>query len=523
MPRRPKPRPRSQIEHALAKFVTRKKRQPAVPDAEKMDDEAAANAYGRALAIFHPLANGEAIDPAAIAELSDTERGMAFVLGLKFIERFDQEIAHESKARRVADAVIDRLDKAAVTDDQPRRDAESNLRAVQAARVRELLARFLHAVHPQISRWAQDEAEATLTQASVIPDEAKILYDAIVAGPKRWKSMSTGMPFFGDRDGKHVVIAGSADTLAALTAEQQEAAWRVVSGLDEETAQLAIFVLGRCMGEGLMLDGSSQWVSFNVKDSLAFRGYAPHHKGGFRAQHKREERDRIFALSRVMVPIRTDALPGGAEPKTKKGRAPKRTIRYTQYLHFEIEVEGDLETAGATPIPLFDFPGNPGNVPYSFHVSLGRWANPILRSAKHLRVVFATVAQYRADRSREERLASRIGMALAFRWSSKQYTQIEYTVRELIADIKVEKPKQHSRAFREDFEGALQRLREDGVVAEIEYKWLCPEDNLTGKWFTHWLSSRVVFNAPPAVVAFYRNEIEGPRSATALFLNGRRE
>jgi hypothetical protein len=434
-----------------------------------------ADAFERIVALFYPVMEGAAVDEAAVARdvaaLTEEDVALAAYLGSRLLDgaekKIDARTKPGSKGRRKLAPIRDRLEAFLVAHLAPRASKPAT-----------------YAVAEKIAS---------------LPEAARPVFDAILAGLSRWKSLRSGAPYYGDRSGDHVVLAE--DPSATLTAEQQEGLWRVVRSLDEESAQLVLFILTRCLGAGTPLDGTPQYVDFHVGEALAFRGYAKHHKGGFRAEHKRAERDRVAALARIWMPVRAGVLGAVTDPELKNGRMAKR-LRYTPFLTFEIEVDGDV-TDGPAALPLFDLPTE-ATVPYSFSVALGRWANPILLNSTHLRPAFAAIAQYRADRSREERFALRLAMALTFGWNARRYAKQEWaTVRELLDDAKIDRPKKHPRTFREDLEHALQRLIEDGIVAGIPgYAWLEDDDRSARQW----LDSPIEFAAPPEVVAFFAHE-----------------
>lgn len=440
------------------------------------------DAFERVIAAFYTIVAGDDSPPGLAhdaAALSADDAAYAALMGAKILVFIDRKMVGKATGGPGAAAVLER---------------RSRLADVIAAQIT-----------PRVTVRASESATKEVSEKLLLlPHSAQIVLEAMLAGPGGWKNLSGGSPYYGDRSGEHVALGPvGGDPTAVLTAEQQAGLWRVVRALDEESAQLVLFVLGRCLGEGPSLDGNARYIDFHVGESLAFRGYAKHHKGGFRAEHKRAERDRVAALARIWMPVRADVLPGVPDPdESKKTRATKR-VRYAPFLTFEIEVEGDVD-GGLSALPLFDLPDDARMIPYSFHVALGRWANTILHNSRHLRVAFSAIARYRADRAREDRVALRVGMALTFGWNARGCAQQVLTIRELLGNAKIDRPKAHPRVFREEFERGLQRLMEDGVVADVPgYSWLGEGDVLTGRWFDRWLSSEIVFTAPSEILEYY--------------------
>ena len=80
----------------------------AIAEVSVEEEKAAADLSKRIVTRLAALVQGEPIDA---ANMTPNELFVSYVVGLHFLETFDQESAMQTKTRSQADAVLERLDK----------------------------------------------------------------------------------------------------------------------------------------------------------------------------------------------------------------------------------------------------------------------------------------------------------------------------------------------------------------------------------------------------------------------------
>jgi hypothetical protein len=272
-----------------------------------------------------------------------------------------------------------------------------------------------------------------------------------------------------------------------IAIRREEYLWtKIVRGLmNDETRKTFAFVMARCLAVGTEIE-----VRFHVNDLLAFRAAKKHHSRDYRPEHKREERERLWALTQFYLQV-DDRV----DERLRNGKTRKKNVRLTSQLitvGFESELTLPLENT-------------PEDVPYAFRIRLGSWAKPYVANLpRYLAPLFAKVGQYDPTNA-VQRIALRLALFLSFKWGEDRLT-LEMSVASLLRTATIPLPKNNPLRFRESFEAALDRLRDDGVIYGWQYAEHVDESTLGRKWFKGedgWLAWPVKIEAPSEVADFY--------------------
>ena len=284
------------------------------------------------------------------------------------------------------------------------------------------------------------------------------------------------------RGDSHTVISVGGPPQTSLPVQRTEFLWdNIVRGLmNDETRKTFAFVLGRCIGAG----GDTE-VRFEVNDLLAFRGTLMHQRA-YRPEDKRDERDRLWALTQFYIQV-DDRI----EQQTRNGKVRSKTVRLTSAL---ITVGFEDELA----LPLEQL--KPQDIPYGFRIRLGSWATPYIQNLpRYVAPLFAKVGKYRPGNP-VERIALRLALFLSFKWMAFGRSH-EISVADLLRIATIPLPKNNPERFRDNFEAALTRLHGDGVIGGWQWAQSVDEAGLPSrKWFAPWLRWTLILEAPAEVL-----------------------
>jgi hypothetical protein len=118
---------------------------------------------------------------------------------------------------------------------------------------------------------------------------------------------------------------------------------------------------------------------------------------------------------------------------------------------------------------------------------------------RYVAPLFAKVGKYRPANP-VERIALRLALFLSFKWLSFGRSH-EISVEHLLRIATIPLPKNHPERFREDFESALTRLHDDGVISSWQWAPGIDEAQLESrKWFATWLQWKIILEAPVEVL-----------------------
>jgi len=310
-----------------------------------------------------------------------------------------------------------------------------------------------------------------------------------------WIRRPSRPPLYGDTTGSYLTAGGPPNAVLAL--DQEERVWNSILALDEDTLLTYVFVMFRWLAEG-----ANEKVRIHVNDLLALRDRKRHHKGDFKSDQKREQRDKLLSLRDHWITVKDIVI----EKRGKQQR--KKTVNVTSQL-IEIAIETEDDVAGRLQFPLGELPDA---LPYAFRISLGDWAKSYLGDGRRYIMPFMkTLATYDPKQGVEQK-ALRMALKLCFRWHSLHETgrtQQKWVVEDLLAAARIPIPTHHPDRFRTQIEEALNRLERDGVVGFWDYE--TGELNLPKRdWVAKWLALAVVVNPPDDVRAFYGLEPAKP-------------
>ena len=299
--------------------------------------------------------------------------------------------------------------------------------------------------------------------ATIVSAETGTVIDAILVGGKGWKRRGKQAPIYGDEHGTFVSLGHPG---ASLSTGDEERAWARVLEYDDMTATSLLFVMARYLAVN---DDpkSPKDATIHVNELLEYRGFGRHRKRDFRPEYKIAERDRILSLARIWVTVPIPSRKGSKRPATQS----------SQLIHTSVESEGPEPQ---NTLPNLDVPGT--SVPYSFTITLGKWASAYVEK-QEARLILANIMAYDPKKS-EERIAMRLGLHLHFRPA-----QI-VTIREILEGARIETPTDHLVRFRDSVENALHLLADDKIIGGWAY--LDGEPSLPRyKWIEDWLGLQI--------------------------------
>ena len=140
----------------------------AIAEVSVEEEKAAADLSKRIVTRLAALVQGEPIDA---ANMTPNELFVSYVVGLHFLETFDQESAMQTKTRSQADAVLERLDKtlgkAEAAGAKARRDADAATLKLARSQARKRLSDFVHTIHPQVQPRLENENATNIELTAV--------------------------------------------------------------------------------------------------------------------------------------------------------------------------------------------------------------------------------------------------------------------------------------------------------------------------------------------------------------------
>jgi hypothetical protein len=273
-------------------------------------------------------------------------------------------------------------------------------------------------------------------------------------------------------------------TQTTVDAMEQADLWRKTLEYDDGTAQTFMICMAKWFVETA---GSPHLVTarVHVADILSYRGLKKKAHGGYDPQQKQDTRADILRLNELWVKS-TDTV----YERRGKGKAAK-----TVYVDSRL-IEVAVETEDAA-----------GDIPYAFRIRPGEWARPYLTEEnRQTALLLRPIMQY-DPRQGVERLAMRLGLYLTPQWrirASHGAYDKPWLVRTLCEGTCTQVPtdaRLYTR-FLDQFEEALDRLKEDDIIASWHYGEEYETLPARGR-FKRWLDCRVFISPPAATVAHY--------------------
>lgn len=321
--------------------------------------------------------------------------------------------------------------------------------------------------------------------ATLDAPESNTAIEAILVGGQGWKRRGKAAPIYGDEHGAYVSMGAPGESLSAT---EEERAWARVLDLSDLHASALLFVMAKYLAINDNPE-TARYAQISVNELLEYRGYSRSKKRDFKTSLKIAERDRILALSRIWVTV-----------PTSRRNSKRLTKQSSQLVVVTVDTEAPT---GQKMLPHIQL--NEPDVPYSFGLILGAWANAYVANQK-ARAILAGIMLY-DPRDSEQRIALRLGLHLHFRPAQV------VSVRDILHGARIDIPSHHPERFRDSFEAALDRLSKDGIIGTWAY--LRDEDELPRfKWLETWLSWDIAIR--PAAVEI----IHTPTPASPIQISG---
>lgn len=258
------------------------------------------------------------------------------------------------------------------------------------------------------------------------------------------------------------------------TAEDMEAAWRVIRDLTEKTYPIFLVALVLWLKSTQNRTGLVP-VSMSVSDVLTIRGTKPHINGGYKTEDKRAVARELMALSNVWVEV---------NHTIKNGRCTKRTR--SQLMRLSIEEELDL----------FD-----NGTPYEFSIAPGDWILSALRPGG-LELGLISEDLLKLDLGRDL-FAFKLGAYLFFQFRIRAYYRNydqPYFIGKLFASAGQVVSKKNPERNQEALEKALETLVAVGQIGSWKYLDVVPAGR---GWLGRWLDQKIIINPPQEIVTIY--------------------
>lgn len=304
--------------------------------------------------------------------------------------------------------------------------------------------------------------------------------------PDRWVRPGDGNPPYYEERPDDVeeadrvrVILHPSDGRSPLTPEQEAAAYQTVLSLDDNKIRAFAIALGSWFAGTSGGDANLRKVTLTANALLEFQG-VKRNKGAYRPAQKEKVANDVWALNSIF--IRGPQI-------VYDNRGHKKVVKVKSRL-LEVAQEDETNLLGE-------------EVPYAFRIAPGEWIKPLIeQGTRYVALLLSPVLRYN-PRQGVELYAMRIGLHLALHWRFRaaqgNFAQ-PWNIRTLLESTAIDIPthREQRRRMIEHFEGGLDRLREDGVLASWEYVRLAPEEEPTavfGKWIKH--TVRIV---PPLAV-----------------------
>lgn len=306
--------------------------------------------------------------------------------------------------------------------------------------------------------------------ATVVTPETKTVMEAILVGGQGWRRRNRRPPTFGD---EHDTFVSMGEPTEELSAADEEHAWQQVLKFDDETAITFLYAMSRFLADNTEPE-SLHPVTIHVNELLEYKGHSRQSGGDFKPAAKHAERRRFAMLAAAYI--------------TRRIGRVRRLASYETSQVMVVVTRSEAD-GGQSPLPYVEEPTI--GIPYEFEVQPGAWGKAALSAERRLML---TIILRLDPGNRVQRMAMRLGLYLHFKPSS------EVTVRELLDGAYIEKPQHHMERFRDEFEGALDRLQQDQLIGPWSY---VDEAELPArKWLDDWLQWRLsIRETPTRIVA----------------------
>lgn len=331
-----------------------------------------------------------------------------------------------------------------------------------------------------------------LNQDSVAIGSSTLLPQTFRAmrAPGQWKRPGDGHPPYyeeanddaGRGEGLKVIVHPS-DGRALLTPEEEEACYAAVMRLDDDKVRAFAIALGAWFAGTGGGDPKLPKVTLTANAMLEFQGIK-RNKGAYRAGQKEKIARDVWALSTIFIR-------GPQVVYDARGR--RKVVRVRSRL---------LEVAQEDEVNLFG-----EETPYAFRVAPGEWIKPLIEEGtRYVATLLTPVLRYNPKQG-TELIAMRIGLHLALHWrfrAAQGNFDQPWRVATLLESTAVAIPahREQRRRLMENFERALDRLRQDAVLASWEYDRCGAEENPHAV-FPEWIDRTVRIVPPPPVLEQY--------------------
>jgi len=186
-----------------------------------------------------------------------------------------------------------------------------------------------------------------------------------------------------------------------------------------------------------------------------------------------------------------------------KSTRKKQVRLYSPLVSVEIEAD---DKPGALELPNVNL--SPEVVPYAFRVNLGGWAKTYIGAEGYVGELLERIVKYDPKRS-IERIALRVGLFLHFRPTTTT------SVQQLLEGGKIDVPVRNASRFRDSFEGAMNRLVDDGVLGGWSYA--IEDDSLpTLLWAEKWLRWTIAITPPDIALKSADDSIDDDRDPVSV-------
>ncbi len=308
--------------------------------------------------------------------------------------------------------------------------------------------------------------------------------------PGRWMRPGNGNPPYyeelheGVAEADRVkVLLHPSDGRSPLTPEQEAAAYEAVLGLDDDKVRAFAIALGSWFAGTGGGDAHMPKVTVTANALLEFQG-VKRNKGAYRPAQKEKVANDVWALNSIFI----------RGPQVVYDARGRRKIVKVRSRLLEVAQEDETNLLGE-------------DTPYAFRIAPGEWIKPLIEEGtRYVAVLLSPVLRYN-PRQGVELIAMRIGLHLALHWrfrAAQGNFDQPWNMTTLLESTGIEIPthREQRRRLIENFERAMDRLREDGVLASWEYVRLVMEVNPTAV-FAEWITRTVRVMPPRAVTDQY--------------------
>jgi hypothetical protein len=308
--------------------------------------------------------------------------------------------------------------------------------------------------------------------------------------PERWKHPGNGHPPYYEETGEQAavgervtVILHPSDGHAFLSPEEEAACYAAVWRLDDDKVRAFAIALGAWFAGTGGGDPKLPKITLTANAILEYQGIK-RNKGAYRPAQKEKVASDVWALNGIF--IRGPQIVYDARGRRKVVKVRSRLL--------EVAQEDEVDLLG-------------GETPFAFRIAPGEWIKPLLEEGtRYVATILTPVLRY-SPKQGAQLIAMRVGLHLALHWrfrAAQENFDQPWHVRTLLESTGVSIPshREQRRRLMEQFEQALDRLQQDGVISQWEYSTYAAEENPHAV-FPEWLTRTVRIMPPASVLAHY--------------------